>query len=155
LFSLGIRTSNPANDEVRGTVLSFKGGLPHLHYGSMQTTVYERLLINVFGSEEKFIAFEQSDEFVEWCAANGVSMVLHGHKHIPRQRNVLVKIGGDMKELMIVGCGSTTGAEGKPMCYDVVAFNPQTKKWNVSFFHDERRDGSGFRVQSVKLDFRQ
>ena len=89
--------------------------------------------------------FENADEFLKWCSARGVSLVLHGHKHVPRQ-----KIGLD--DMLIVGCGSTTGVENSPMCYDVVTVDPNTARWSVSFYHDPNADGSGFKVQNVTLD---
>jgi hypothetical protein len=50
--------------------------------------------------------------------------------------------------------GSSVGAEGKPMCYDVVTIEPVTKRWSVSFYQDTRGDGSGFSLQNLALDLR-
>ena len=127
--------------------------LVHHHpvsYGSQPTTLYERLLAK-FGGEEQFIAFEEAEEFLSWCTGRQVGLVLHGHKHIPHLCTVRPTPEG---EVMVVGCGSSVGAEGKPMCYDVVSIDPATKRWSVSFHHDERGDGSGFQLQNVALDLR-
>jgi 3',5'-cyclic AMP phosphodiesterase CpdA len=126
-----------------------KIALVHHHpyaYGSMPTALYERLLSSLFGGEEKFIAFEEADAFIEWCASRDVSLVLHGHKHVPHLTMV--------REITIVGCGSTTGIDGKPMCYDIVTMDPATKHSNVLFYHDENGDGSGFKLQNVAIDMR-
>lgn len=40
------------------------------------------------------------------------------------------------------------------MCYDTIAMDPSTKRWSVLFYHDEKRDGSGFGLQNVTLDLR-
>jgi len=127
--------------------------LVHHHpvsYGSQPTALYERLLAR-FGGEERFIAFEGAEEFLSWCAGRKVGLVLHGHKHIPHLSTA--KPTADA-EVTVVGCGSSVGADGKPMCYDVVSVDRATKRWSVSFHHDERGDGSGFRLQNVALDLR-
>lgn len=127
--------------------------LVHHHpvsYGSQPTTLYERLLAR-FGGEERFIAFEGAEEFLSWCTGRRVRLVLHGHKHIPHLCTVRPTTDA---EVTVIGCGSSVGAEGKPMCYDVVSIDPATMRWSVSFHHDERGDGSGFRLQNVALDLR-
>ena len=80
--------------------------------------------------------------------------MLHGHKHIPHLVTVSLTAQGKTREITVVGCGSTTGVEGKPMCYDVITMDPSTKRWNVLFFHDEKGDGSGFVLQNVTVDLR-
>jgi UDP-2,3-diacylglucosamine pyrophosphatase LpxH len=132
-----------------------KVALVHHHpiaYQSVPTSAYERLMAKL-GGEERFIAFNNADEFLEWCAARGVSLVLHGHKHIPHWATREIHSQNDYKRVTIVGCGSTTGVEGKPMCYDIVTLDPETKRWNVLFYHDEKGDGSGFGIQNVALNF--
>ena len=132
-----------------------KVALVHHHpiaYESKPTSAYEHLMAK-FGGEERFIAFTNADEFLEWCAARGISLVLHGHKHIPHWATRKVAVQNDYKRVTIVGCGSTTGVEGKPMCYDIVTLDPETKQWNVLFYHDEKGDGSGFGIQNVALNF--
>ncbi|NGO53901.1 metallophosphoesterase family protein [Allomesorhizobium camelthorni] len=131
----------------------FNIALVHHHpvsYGSQPTALYERLLAR-FGGDERFIAFEGAEEFLSWCMGRNVGLVLHGHKHIPHLSTVRPTADA---EVTVVGCGSSVGAEGKPMCYDVVSIDPATKRWSVSFHHDERGDGSGFRLQNVALDLR-
>ena len=47
-----------------------------------------------------------------------------------------------------------TGMDGKPMCYDIVSLDPETKRWSVLFFYDEKGDGGGFRPHDIRLDLR-
>lgn len=131
----------------------FNIALVHHHpvnYDSQPTALYERILAR-FGGDERFIAFEGSDDFVNWCVGRRVGLILHGHKHVPHLATVQPSQGG---EVTVVGCGSSVGAEGKPMCYDVVTIEPVTKRWSVSFYQDTRGDGSGFTLQNVALDLR-
>jgi predicted phosphodiesterase len=134
-----------------------KIALVHHHpyaYGSAPTALYERILAGLFGGEEQFIAFDEADAFMAWCAARGVSLVLHGHKHVPHLTTTTVEARGLRQHITVVGCGSTTGVDKKPMCYDIVTLDPETKRWNVLFYHDEKGDGSGFGLQNVSIDLR-
>jgi predicted phosphodiesterase len=141
---------------IRPTVREYmKIALVHHHpyaYGAKPTALYERILAGLFGSDEAFVAFEDADAFINWCAARGVSLVLHGHKHVPHLRTAVLEAHGQRVHLTVVGCGSTTGVDKKPMCYDIVTLDPQTKRWSVSFYHDENGDGSGFRLQNVAVN---
>ncbi|MFS2175350.1 metallophosphoesterase [Rhizobium pisi] len=133
----------------------FNIALVHHHpvnYSSQPTALYERILARL-GGDDRFIAFEESEDFVKWCVGRQVGLVLHGHKHIPHLATVQ-PTSEDNREVTVVGCGSSVGAEGKPMCYDVVTIEPLTKRWSVSFYQDERGDGSGFTLQNVALDLR-
>lgn len=121
-----------------------------VNYGTQPTALYERILARL-GGDDQFIAFEESEDFLNWCAGRQVGLVLHGHKHVPHLATVQSTQGG---KVTVVGCGSSVGAEGKPMCYDVVTIEPVTKRWSVSFYQDMRGDGSGFTLQNVALDLR-
>lgn len=133
----------------------FNIALVHHHpinYGSQPTALYERILA-MFGGDERFIAFEQSEDFIKWCIDRNIGLVMHGHKHIPHL-STIKPFQENSSEISTIGCGSSTGAEGKPMCYDIVTIEPSTKRWSVSFYQDERGDGSGFTLQNVALDLR-
>lgn len=133
----------------------FNIALVHHHpvnYSSQPTALYERILAR-FGGDDRFIAFDESEDFLKWCVGREVGLVLHGHKHVPHLATVQPTRGDD-GDVTVVGCGSSVGAEGKPMCYDVVTIEPNTKRWSVSFYQDERGDGSGFALQNVALDLR-
>jgi UDP-2,3-diacylglucosamine pyrophosphatase LpxH len=140
------------------SVSSFmKIALVHHHpyaYTTAPTALYERILAGLFGSEERFVAFDGADAFMDWCAARGISLVLHGHKHVPHLVEAIITTKGRSHKVVVVGCGSTTGAGGRPMCYDIIALDPATKRWNTLFYHDENGDGSGFGLQNVTLNLR-
>jgi predicted phosphodiesterase len=134
-----------------------KIALVHHHpyaYDTEPTALYEKVLARLFGGDERFVAFDGSEQFMRWCAARGISLVLHGHKHVPRWVEANISGGGRSHNVMVIGCGSTTGAGGKPMSYDVIAMDPATKRWNVLFYYDEVGDGSGFGLQNVTLNLR-
>ncbi len=44
---------------------------------------------------------------IKWCMENNVDVVLHGHTHQRSQMKLSQKIGNELKELWIVGIGST------------------------------------------------
>ena len=123
-------------------------------YDSKPTVFYEKALNFFSKKEDRFIAFKNADEFLAWCGARDVSLILHGHKHVPHVVMASITVRQKPREIMIVGCGSTTGVEKKPMCYDIISVDPRTKRWNVTFYSDPTGDGSGFDLQNVTLDFR-
>jgi len=111
------------------------------------TTHYQKFLSYFYKNEDEFLAFENSEEFITWCANQGVSLILHGHKHRPRHTL-------DTNMITVIGCGSTTGAENTPMSYNVVSLDTATRRWNAEFYQDFKGDGSGFKSQNVSLNFR-
>jgi predicted phosphodiesterase len=150
LFDVEVRRQSSVSEYLRIALV-------HHHPYAYQTApraLYEKILAGLFGGDEKFAAFEGSDEFMRWCAARGVSVVLHGHKHVPHWVEADISNNGRSHRIMVVGCGSTTGAGGRPMCYDIIAIDPNTKRISALFYHDERGDGSGFGLQNVALDLR-
>jgi predicted phosphodiesterase len=134
-----------------------KIALVHHHpyaYNTAPQALYEKVLAGLVGDEERFVAFDGADEFMNWCAARGVSLVLHGHKHVPHWVEANISVRGRSQNVVVVGCGSTTGVGGRPMCYDIIAMDPATKRWNALFYYDDKGDGSGFGLQNVALNLR-
>ena len=132
----------------------FKVALVHHHPYQYQPSEeareepwYQKIISIFWSDEDKFSAFEDADEFLNWCASRGVSLILHGHKHRPRRKL-------DKNGILVVGCGSTTGAENTPMSYNVVSLDVDTGRWNPLFYFDPNCDGSGFQLQSVRIDNR-
>lgn len=107
------------------------------------TALYQRVVQSIFPADQ-FVAFEDNEAFNRWCENRDVSLILHGHKHSPRQ-------AWTDDGILVVGCGSTTGVEATPLCYDLVTLDPDTQAWSVAFYFDEHADGGGFRLQSVSL----
>lgn len=123
-------------------------------YGTLPTALYERFLTRLFPDPDSPTAFENARDFVNWCATRGVSLILHGHKHVPHVVKANLQVRQVAREITIVGCGSTTGVEHKPMCYDLIGLDPVTGRFSVSFYHDPDGDGSGFSLQSLSIDLR-
>ncbi len=93
--------------------------------------------------EERFLRMENSEHLIQWCAKNEIPLILHGHKHKPRYIAQEVEHQGEMRAVRSIGCGTTLGAEGKPLSYNWITWNPDNRNWSVSYFADPG-DGSGF-----------
>src|SRR5262249_49722319 len=98
--------------------------------------------------------FIYADLFLEWCAARGVSVILHGHKHVPHRIAATISVNNHAHRLLVIGCGSTTGAEKSALSYDVLSVNPATNRCAVTFYHDPSGSGEGFRIQQITVDLR-
>ena len=110
-----------------------------------------RLLENIGITDEYFLRMDDADSFINWCGGRGVSLILHGHKHLPRYREEWIKRADGSGHIMTtVGCGTSLGAEGKPLSYNMVSWDPQSRRWGVSFFMDPG-DGSGFRLEYLSV----
>lgn len=134
-----------------------KIALVHHHpfaYETDPTAWYDPYVRTITGNEDTFTRFEQADQFVSWCAERKVSLLLHGHKHVPHHVTANVNVNGTDRTLVAVGCGSTTGAENSPLCYDVVSLDPSTGRWGVTFHCDASKSGAGFRQQEIIADTR-
>jgi 3',5'-cyclic AMP phosphodiesterase CpdA len=127
---------------------------PYAYDGSSPSALYERFLAKVFGGEEKVIAFEDAGEFMRWCNSRVVSLVLHGHKHVPHLIKTSFENAQGRHDITVVGCGSSTGVDGRPMSYDIVAFDPVSKVCNVAFYQAPKGDGVPFELQNVAIDLR-
>jgi hypothetical protein len=132
-----------------------KVALIHHHPFTFETYAETKLqrFLGLFGkSDEQFLLLENAGEVLAWCAEVGVSLILHGHKHVPRHVEGLVKRkDGSFAVLTSVGCGSSLGAEETPLCYDIVRWDPASKSWTVSFFSDT--DHSGFSQDAVAIHY--
>jgi predicted phosphodiesterase len=121
--------------------------LIHHHPFTFETpkeTLVSRMLEKIKITDELFLRMDDADSFLSWCANRGVSLILHGHKHVPRYRQEwITRSDGARHSITTVGCGSTLGAEGKPLSYNLIAWEPGSRKWNASYFVDPG-DGSGF-----------
>ncbi|MBR1280676.1 metallophosphoesterase [Bradyrhizobium sp. AUGA SZCCT0177] len=139
-----------ANEREEDISKYFKIALVHHHplkYGAAPAALYERLIAKFARNDEFFIEFENADEFLRWCARRDIPLVLHGHKHVPHVARTSV----ESQEITVIGCGSTTGVDGRPMCYDIVTFDPVTKRSSVKFYFDPYSDGGKFELQSVAI----
>ncbi|HEX8162881.1 MAG TPA: metallophosphoesterase [Pyrinomonadaceae bacterium] len=131
--------------------------LIHHHPYSFETRTETPLQkgLKAFGlSDENFLKMEGADEFLSWCVGRRVSLVLHGHKHIPRHVKDRIKWthgkGADWREVTAVGCGTSLGAEGMPLSYNILEWSPASRKWSAAFFSDPGL-GTGFEEIFVAL----
>lgn len=127
--------------------------LVHHHPYTFETTpatLVQRMLAAVNLSDEPLMRMVDADKYAEWCARWGVSVILHGHKHVPRYEVRTIRPeGAPAHVLPAVGCGSSLGAEGAPMSYGVLSWSDTCKRWSVSFF--ESRGGGPFLPQLITI----
>ena len=127
--------------------------LVHHHPYSFETsptTFVQRMLAAFNLSDEPFMKMVNAERFTDWCARWGVSVVLHGHKHVPRYEvRTIVPEGANPYVLPAVGCGSSLGAEGSPMSYGILTWNEMQRRWSVAFF--ESRGGGPFVPQLITI----
>jgi len=121
-----------------------------VHHHPFSFLADEQSLLNrglrwVGKTDESFLCMEDGDEFVDWCARRGIPLILHGHKHIPRHvcRDIWVEGARQPRNVNAVGCGTSLGAEGKPLSYNVVTYDHDSQRAGVSCFADPG-DGGGF-----------
>jgi 3',5'-cyclic AMP phosphodiesterase CpdA len=101
---------------------------------------------------EGFLELKDADKFLSWCAGRAVTLILHGHKHIPRLIDKWVSPGGDDRpdqRITTVGCGSSLGANKSYLSFNIVEWLPEAQSWIVDFQVD-RGDGQGFQSAAVE-----
>jgi Calcineurin-like phosphoesterase len=127
--------------------------LVHHHPYSYETppaTLVQRMLAALRLSDEPLMRLADADEFVDWCARWGVSVVLHGHKHDARYEVRTIQPEGSPAHILpAVGCGSSLGAEGSPLSYSILSWNEHSRRWSVSFF--ESRAGGPFNAKLITV----
>ncbi len=94
--------------------------------------------------EERWLRMKNGEQLVRWCAGNRIPLILHGHKHHPRFIGQEIESDGRPVLVRAIGCGSTLGAEGKPLSFNWLTLQPKLNQWSISYFADPG-DGSGFR----------
>lgn len=100
--------------------------------------------------EERWLRMKNGEQLVRWCAGNRIPLILHGHKHHPRFIGHEIESEGRLVSVRAVGCGSTMGAEGKPLSYNWLTWQSQANQWAVSYFADPG-DGSGFKEKRLVI----
>ena len=113
-------------------------------FETAKETVVSRMLEKINVTDEYFLRMDDAESFLKWFAGRRVGLILHGHKHVARYRpERITRADGTQVSITTVGCGTTLGAEGKPLSYNVISWDPGSRKWNVSYFMDPG-DGSEF-----------
>ena len=107
-----------------------------------------------FGGEEKVLKMVESEKFIQWCARRKVSLILHGHKHAQRHVEKTVKVNERGQEctrnIVSIGCGTSLGAEAKPLTYNILTWSPKARQWSVAFY-ESLPDASGFEQQMITI----
>lgn len=128
--------------------------LVHHHpfsFEAEEKSLLNRTLRLMGKSDEDFLCMEDGPEFVDWCARKNIPLILHGHKHIPRHVIKRVWVEDRLEcNVSAVGCGSSLGAEGKPLSYNVVTWDHNARLVGVSCFADPG-DGGGFVGQKLAV----
>ena len=116
----------------------------HHHPFTFETTPatwYQRALASMrLSGGEATLKMDDADAFVEWCARWRVSAILHGHKHVPRyESRVVIPEAVAPQEVTAIGCGSTLGAEGSPLSYCLLSWEPSTGRLVRQLLREPRR----------------
>jgi len=93
--------------------------------------------------EERFLEMVDAQDLHLWCLDWQFKTILHGHKHKARYVAREVRRGEERMQLTAVGCGSSLGAEGSPLSYNVLEWSQDRQQWVVSFY--ESVNGGAFR----------
>lgn len=116
-------------------------------------TWVQRALCAVGLRDETFLEMVDAGDLHRWCLDWKVKTILHGHKH--KARYVEREVARDSERMLLtaIGCGSSLGAEGSPLSYNMLEWNPRSQRWVASFF--ESVNGGAFRevVASVSPEF--
>jgi Calcineurin-like phosphoesterase len=114
-------------------------------------TWIQRALACVGMDEEQFLEMEDAQSFVDWCARWRASVILHGHKHQARFIDEDVSPQGSPSlRVSAIGCGSSLGAEGSALSYNIVHWDARRQRWAASFF--ESVNAGPFVQRAVMVD---
>lgn len=84
-----------------------------------------------------------------WCVDWNVKTILHGHKHKARYEEREIFREDEQMYLTAIGCGSSLGAEGFPVSYNLLEWDEGAQRWMASFFQSE--NGGAFREIRVAV----
>lgn len=93
----------------------------------------QRALAAVGFRDEPFLAMVDAKDLHRWCIDWNIKTILHGHKHKAMYFEREIEQGTDRINLTAIGCGSSLGAEGSPVSYNMLEWDPNTQRWIVSF----------------------
>jgi hypothetical protein len=101
--------------------------------------------LRMFGlREESFLEMVNASDLHTWCADWDIRTILHGHKHKARYVERSVRRSDQTEvNLTAIGCGSSLGAEGSPVSYNVLDWEPSIQRWVASIY--ESVNGGAFR----------
>lgn len=120
--------------------------LVHHHPFSFEVpaeTLVQKALKAIGLGDEKLLVLANSEELHHWCLDWNIKTILHGHKHKARYVERAVSRESNHAHLTAIGCGSSLGAEGSPVSYNLLEWEPNSQRWIASFF--ESINGGAFR----------
>lgn len=127
-----------------------KGYLPivlvHHHPFSFEVppeTLVQKALNAIGLGDERLLVLSNPEDLHLWCMDWNIKTILHGHKHKARYVEREVARASNRALLTAIGCGSSLGAEGSPVSYNLLEWEPRSKRWIASFF--ESINGGAFR----------
>lgn len=126
--------------------------LVHHHpfsFDAERQSMVQRVLSMVRISEEPLLKMINAEELHEWCMSWDIKTILHGHKHEARYMTKEIEGNSETMLLTAIGCGSTLGAGGSPMSYNILEWDANTQMWVASFF--ESSNGGAFRERAISL----
>ncbi len=106
-------------------------------------TWVQRALSAVGLKDEAFLEMVDAEDLHRWCLDWKVKTILHGHKHKARYVEREIEHGPERMPLTAIGCGSSLGAEGSPLSYNLLEWAPDSQRWIASFY--ESVNGGAFR----------
>ena len=112
-------------------------------------TWVQRALSAVGLRDESFLEMVDAEDLHRWCLDWKIKTILHGHKHKARYLEREVKRDGERMALTAIGCGSSLGAEGSAVSYNMLEWAPESQRWVASFF--ESVNGGAFREIVVSV----
>lgn len=137
------RTHTAARPELKGYLPLV---LVHHHPFSFDVapeTWVQRALGAVGLRDESFLEMVDARDLHHWCMDWKVKTVLHGHKHKARYCECDIERETDRMTLTSIGCGSSLGAGGSPVSYNLLEWDPVGQRWVAAFF--ESVNGGAFR----------
>jgi len=106
-------------------------------------TWVQRALEAIGLRDESFLVLVDAEDLHHWCLDWKIKTILHGHKHKARYVEREIARGPDKIHLTAIGCGSSLGAGGSPVSYNMLEWDPNSQRWIASFF--ESINGGAFR----------
>lgn len=120
--------------------------LVHHHPFSFEVpaeTLVQKALKAIGLGDEKLLVLANAEELHHWCMDWNIKTILHGHKHKARYVEREVAREPSRVRLTAIGCGSSLGAEGSPVSYNLLEWEPVAQRWIASFY--ESINGGAFR----------
>ena len=107
-------------------------------------------ILNKFGiGDERFLKLLDAEDLHHWCMDWDVKTILHGHKHKALYLERLIKRDDKSMLLTAIGCGSSLGAEGSPLSYNMLEWDHNSQRWVGSLF--ESYNGGAFREKVLAV----